>query len=387
MLLIALSIELIDELVDGASGAAWPSIRSELSLSYLEVGLLLGLPTLLSILVEPAMGLLADAGWRRRLILGGGSAFTAALALLAAAGGFWPLLAAWALFYPASGAFVTLTQAALMDADPGRREQNMARWALAGSLGNFAGPLMMGLFVSAGAGWRPVFVLLALVSALALLAAWRAPALLGPSGPQTETASLRALWQDGLDAARSALRRADVRGALLLLECANLLLDVLRAFLALYLVDAAGSGPAEAALAVAIFTGAGLLGDALAVRVLERVAGARYVWWSALAAALVFAAFLLVPSVTAKLILLAALGPLTSGWYAVLQARLYGLLPERSGTAVALGTLGSALGAGVPVLLGLLAQRLGLEAAMWLLLLGPLALLLGLQRAAREAAR
>ena len=68
------------------------------------------------------------------LVLGGGVVFAASLALFAGAGGFWPLLLALVLFYPASGAFVSLTQAALMDAEPGRREQNMARWALAGSV-------------------------------------------------------------------------------------------------------------------------------------------------------------------------------------------------------------------------------------------------------------
>ncbi|MCV4821088.1 MFS transporter, partial [Escherichia coli] len=76
----------------------------------------------------------------------------------------WVLLLGWLVFYAASGAFVNLMQATLMDHDPPRREQNMARWALAGSLGNVLGPLLVGAAVALGLGWRPVFLGLALLT-------------------------------------------------------------------------------------------------------------------------------------------------------------------------------------------------------------------------------
>ena len=43
------------------------------------------------------------------------------------------VLAAFTVFYVASGAFVSLTQAELMEARPDRQAQDMARWDLAGS--------------------------------------------------------------------------------------------------------------------------------------------------------------------------------------------------------------------------------------------------------------
>ena len=43
-------------------------------------------------------------------MLGGGLAFAAALMLAAVAPSFWVLLAAFALLYPASGAFVSLSR-------------------------------------------------------------------------------------------------------------------------------------------------------------------------------------------------------------------------------------------------------------------------------------
>ncbi|HEX5580842.1 MAG TPA: MFS transporter, partial [Gemmatimonadaceae bacterium] len=149
-----LGAELLDELVSGAWIAAWPQVRADLALSYVEVGLLLSAPAIVASLVEPAFGFLGDAGRRRALVRGGGVAFVASLVLVALSPGFWPLLAALAVLYPATGAFVGLSQATLMDAAPEARERNMARWVLAGSVGALAGPLLVGAMARGGLGWR-----------------------------------------------------------------------------------------------------------------------------------------------------------------------------------------------------------------------------------------
>lgn len=122
--------------MDGVRGAAYPLLRSDLHLSYVQVGLLLTIPNTVSSLIEPILGILGDLGRRRQLILGGGIAFSIALLLIAFSPHFFWLLAAFVLFYPASGCFVSLSQATLMDIEPTRHELNMARWALAGSVGN-----------------------------------------------------------------------------------------------------------------------------------------------------------------------------------------------------------------------------------------------------------
>jgi len=74
--------------------ARWPGplIRTDLGLSYAQVGLLLGLPSLVSSIVEPFLGILGDT-WRRRvLILGGGVVFALALLLTALSQDFPVLL-------------------------------------------------------------------------------------------------------------------------------------------------------------------------------------------------------------------------------------------------------------------------------------------------------
>jgi MFS family permease len=150
-LLVALSVEFVDELVDGTKGAALPLIRADLGLSYSQIGLLAAVPLLVGGLLELPFGLLAGDGSRRwRVVLGGGAVFTASLLAAAAAPSFITLLIAFVIFFPASGAFVSLTQATLMDADPVRRAQHMARWNLAGSAGSVAGPLLLVAVAAAG---------------------------------------------------------------------------------------------------------------------------------------------------------------------------------------------------------------------------------------------
>ncbi|MFC4637823.1 MFS transporter [Deinococcus hohokamensis] len=364
----ALTIELADELVDGATGAAWPYLQADLQLNYTQIGLLLGLPAIFANIVEPLFGLLADAGYRRHIVLGGGVAFALALGLTALAGNFWGLLISFLLFYPASGAFVSLTQAAWMEAEPARQEQNMARWTLAGSVGNVVGPLLIGAAVAVGVGWRPVFGVLAVLSVMALSMIWRAP------GSAQKRHARQASLMESLRHAFQSLRRPPVLDSLLLLETSNFMLDVFRAFLALYLVDAVHTTPAQAALAVALLTGVGLLGDVLIIPLLEKISGVAFVKGSAALVSLVFVAFLLLPGLGWKLACVALIGLFTSGWYAVLQARLYQLLPDHGGTVVALGSITGMLGAAIPPLLGVLADRYGVQNALWLLVLGPLTL-------------
>jgi len=354
----------MDELVGGTRAAAWPLIRDGLGLTYAQIGLVLAIPGFVGSALDPLIGVLGDTPRRRALIVAGGVAFALSAALTSTAVGFWTLLVALVLGNPASGAFVSLTQATLMDLEPEQRERNMARWTFAGSFGYVGGPLLLAAALWLQIGWRGVMAALA-VATLPLVAAARRVTH-GPSATDTSPA-----WHHAL----AALRRGDVLRRLALLEAADLLLDVFHAYLALYFVDVAHVDARAAALGVAVWTGAGLAGDWLLLWVLRVMRAARYLRLSAAAAVAVYPAFLLVPTYGAKLALAAALGLLNSGWYALPKAGLYASLPGRSGAAVAIGGIGGLFGACVPLVLGLVAGAAGLAATMWILLLAPLALL------------
>lgn len=198
----------------------------------------------------------------------GGVLFILTLIGAAVARSFADLLVAFVLFSPASGAFVSLTQSGLMDAEPGRREQHMARWELAGSAGALAGPVLV----------------------IAMLA--------------------------------------------------------------------------QAALGVAIRLGAGLAGGAALIRALHHVSGLVLLRASAAVTAVLFPAFLLTGGLAPKLLLLGCLSMATAPWYPVLQAELYGSLPDDSGVVVSLSSAAGLLGGAVPLAVGFLAQRFGLAWAL-----------------------
>lgn len=378
MTFIYLLIEFLDELVFGVGETAWPLLRDDLALTYTQVGLLLSLPGLVAAFVEPFLGILGDIWKRRALILGGGILFTLSLALTALSHNFLFLLASFALFHPASGAFVSLSQASLMDSAPDRREQNMARWTFAGSLGVVTGPLLLGLFVHFGLGWRGVYACLAALAGLCLLAAFRFVSQAG----RAADAPLR--FQDllaGFCAALAALRRPDVWRWLLLLEFADLMLDVLLGYLALYFVDVALVSETQAGLAVASWLALGMVTDLLFIPLIDRQANSlEYLRSTALLELLFFTAFLLAPGFVPKLILVVFVNLCNTGWYPILKGRLYSALPGQSASLMAIGSVTAPLARLLPLLIGLLADRFGLGVAAWLLLLGPLALIIGLPR-------
>jgi MFS transporter, FSR family, fosmidomycin resistance protein len=152
---------------------------------------------------------------------------------------------------------------------------------------------------------------------------------------------------------------------------ADLLVDGLTGFLALYLVDVAHLRPELAALAIAIRLGSSLAGDAALVFVLERVSDLVVLRASAVAALLLYPGFLLVPGAAAKLAILAALSAATAPWYPLLQARLYGSLPGRSSVAVTLSSAAGLVGGLGPLAMGIIAERAGLPWALGLLAVVP----------------
>jgi MFS transporter, FSR family, fosmidomycin resistance protein len=356
--------------------AAWPLIRSDLGLSYAAIGLLIAVPNLAGSLIEPLFGILGDAGHRRRVIVSGGAVFALALAIAWTANGFTALLVAFAILGPASGAFVSLSQASFMDIDPAARERNMARWVLAGSVGVVVGPLLLAGAVAIGLGWREAFLGCAIGTIPLVLLVARV------RDGRASAASVAESFRTAL----GAFRRREVLRWLGVLELTDLLGDVLLGFVALYFVDVAGATPATAGLAVAVLGVAGLAGDGLLLLILRRMRGDTWLRLGAVAMLVAYPAFLLAPSIPAKLALLVALAVLRAGWYALPKARLFDHLDSASGAAIAVSDVSGLVGSLLPLGLGALAQRLGLGVAMWFLLAAPLALLLLLPRATPSVA-
>lgn len=165
------------------------------------------------------------------------------------------------------------------------------------------------------------------------------------------------------------------------------MMDILLGFLALYLVDVGGAASPQAGAAVAVWTGMGLLGDLLLIPLLGRVRGLSYLRFSAGVELAAFPTFLLVPTTWAKVLLLGLLGLFNAGWYSILKAQLYSAMPGQSGTVMTVSNVFGLVGGLIPLGLGLVAERFGLGMTIWLLLLGPVAVLMGIPRQRRHASR
>jgi MFS transporter, FSR family, fosmidomycin resistance protein len=371
-----LAVEFLDELVFGTREAAWPLIRADLDLSYAQIGLLLAIPELVSGVLEPLLGLSADTRWRRHIVLAGGVAFAVGVALVGASSDFAVLMLAMCVLYPASGAFVSLSQAVMVDAKPGDEEQSMARWTFAGSVGVVAGPLALTAFAFAGMSWRWLFLGFAAVTVMLVAGLKRWPADSFRATAHPHGSSIR----EALEGVTRAARRRSTWRWLWLLAMADLLSDVLLGFLALYLVDSAGVSPARAGLAVGVWAVVGLAGDGLVILALRRVSGLAMVRLTACAMVPAYVLFLLLPGFEAKVAALGLVALLGCGWYAVLQGQLYASLPGQSGAVISISSAFGIAEAAIPISFGLLAQRFGIGAAMLLLVLGPIALALGTPR-------
>jgi len=125
----------------------------------------------------------------------------------------------------------------------------------------------------------------------------------------------------------------------------------------------------------------GLVGDFLLIPLLERVDGLRYLRLSAALELILYPTFLLVPGMWPKLVILGLLGLFNSGWYAILMGRLYTAMPGQSGRVTTVGNVFGLASSLIPLGLGLLAERYDLRLAMWLLLAGPVVLLVGIPAA------
>lgn len=373
-----LLIEFFDELNYGVGNVALPAIRTDLGFSYIQVGLLLGVPGIVNTFIEPVLMLLGDTRYRKQIMLGGGLAIILSLVAIGSARSFPLVLLGMVIAYPASGAFVSLSQATLMDHNPGREPHMMARWTLAGSLGNLIGPLILAGGFTLGFGWRWAYYAMAGICSVLVVLTWLrhfARPELQAAMPESATPGislLSGLWK--------SVRNPQLLRWMILLPLSDLLLDVLTGYLPLYFIDVTGMSVARAGLMMSVLMLVGLVSNILLIPILERYSGLKLVRISAGLAGLLYVAWLLVPWLWMKIGLIILIRLVTMGWYEVLQGEAFATIPGRSGTVMAVNSIFGLLDGGISFVVGWVAAQAGLPAAMWILLLGPISLVLFVPR-------
>jgi len=363
----------LDELSSGVLPLSAPEIEARFGLSAgAAAGWTLAALMPLALVLEPPLFALADGRRRRPIMLGAFVAIALCCVLAAVAPSFWTLLVAVALFGPALGCAGELAQASLVDRSPDARERALARWSLAGTLGDLAAPALLAALAALGLGYRAA---LALVAAVTLfIGAWIARAVRDdePRSSDDDDDDAEATLRDGVRAAWSSPRLALWAGACVL---CSFLDETLVAFGASYMHHDLGASAGVRGVAFAAWTAGGLVGLTAADRVLARAAPLRVLALSSALCAAAHAAWLFSPSPAGVVAGLFAVGLTSSVHYPIVKAQAYAAAPGRSGLVNAVVSVLVPFDIVVPIALAFIADRVGARAAMLALLAQPLGLL------------
>jgi predicted MFS family arabinose efflux permease len=280
-------------------------------------------------------------------------------------------ITAWGI---ASGVATSGAEAELMTPAPGREadgDRVMARWALLGALGDLCAPALFALLAYVGLGWRGALAFgagVALLNAAAVLVG-RASVPATPEEDEEEEVG----WREAL---ADALRNRELLAWLFAAACCTFFDEILVAFGALHL-RAAGLDPVRQGLVLGAFP----VGGAVGLAIVERMAwpARRVLLTCAAATTALWLAWIVAggtPAATGILgILSFALGAFAAPMWPLATARAYAS-GARPGVVAAMDQLFVPIEVAAPLVAGVVADRMGLAAALVVLLVQPLVIAL-----------
>lgn len=370
MLLVA--VDWLDELWSGVPSLAAPDIRAALGLDYAGVSTaLMTVPFAVASVAEPMLLLWLSRRSRRSLVLGGLGGLALGCAVAALSGSIAVLTGALSLTFIASGLATAFAQTALMDADPARRELWMTRWTLAGAAGDLCAPLLYWGVGSLGLGYRGAFALCAAACVLCAFSMARAgwPASYVADGSAAEDPADRIGLRAAMSCAPLVLWTL---GSVLCL----LLDELLVVFGGLYLRDVKGYGAGLRSAAWFTCSAGATVGLFALERWLATRTARRLLPLSCAISACALALFWLACGPLSSFGALLLLGLSVAPQYPLAQAQAYRALPDHSALVAVVAGVFQPVTLLLPVLLGLVSDRLGLSWAVALLSAQPLALLM-----------
>lgn len=365
VLVALLLVTFLDELGSGVAPAGASPIALDLAMAPGTLaGLVLAGFHVLAVLVEPALLRWAETRTvRLGLALGlGGLALSCLGASIAGSGVV--LIAMLALYGPASGLALSVSEGALVEAAPERAERTLTWLSIAGVLGDVLVPGLLAVV-----GWRLSFgVAVGLAGSLFIVvAASRSlsrPTVLAPDDEDEDEAS---------DVApprlRDAVRQPTLLGWTLLCTLGSMMDEVLTAFAAVHLHERLGGG--AVAITLTAFTVGGLLGLLVLERALLVVAPMRLLAGASLLATASFGAVILADGLGLASVAMALLGAAVASFHPITKARCYAALPGHPGVVNGVASLMLPVEIAAPLALGTLATTMGSGAALLALMLAP----------------
>jgi MFS family permease len=362
-------VTLVDELWSGVAVSGAPSVEHELGLSHTGyVTLAFAVPLVLAAMVESGIAVYSDVWDRRRLTIIGQGTLAISLTLLACTKSAWVFTVALTFAGAGSGVACSAAQAMLVT-DAASVEQALVRWTLFASVGDVAAPIVTASALALGFSYRAAMLVVAVIVGLQCALLLRSPTTLRAQTADSRTDET--LW--------SALQRAVRCKALWLWLAAaatcTLLDEIVVALAALRMVHDQGASPAVATAAAVMFSGGAILGSAVGDSVVARFGWRNVLAVSAGLCLVSLAAVVGAESRVSFAIALFAVGVTCAPHHALTFARAYETMPKNPGTVQAVGQLFVVVDILAPVILGVVADRWGLRAAMACLVVQPVIIL------------
>lgn len=371
--LTLLSMGLFDELITGFPIVGLPLLRDQLGLTYAQVGLLFTAGAISSMILEPIINLLSDQRSKRWWILGGLLFLAADFALAGNVHNYGWLLFVFVLLYPANGAAIDLSQAALIDSAPGESARTMTRWTLMSSIGDLLSPLIVAVFVSLSMGWTALCWLAVGLWLGVAVVIWLQPF---PHPVSSHDDEEDAVSIGMLKSLRQALQDPLLLRWAILSILPTMLDEIFIGFAALYLHDVLRVSEVVIGLVLVIQTIGGFLGLIVLDRLVGRIAPHRLLIGSALLVLMGVVGFLTLHSIWLAACSLFVISLGAAGLYPVAKAEAYARQPGRSGVVRTVIGLGMPFEIALPGIVGLVASRFGVLAGVGLLGLAPLLVLI-----------
>lgn len=325
------------------------------------------MPFVLGVLVEGPLLLYCERFRRERVLGLGLLGMGVSLSGCAWATNLVEFGLAFALYYPSSGIACGIAQAALMDADPERREQRMTEWAFSGWVGDLAGPVLLWLAEQLHLEFRSAFAAIgALLFVAAAAFSRRQLTAGGPDDDESEPALPLA------DTVRLLVRKRPLFLWLLAVAFCSLLDEIVAALIGLRVAPQGGA--AAVALSLSAFTLGGILGLLPMNWLLARMPGTRVLALACWGCGVSYTAWLVLPS-SWSAPLLFVVGAFTAAHYPLAQAQAYRALPDRSTLVAAAAQPFTVFDALLPLLVGWVADEWGVLWALAVLGAQPLGVL------------
>lgn len=371
-------IGFLDELASGMPVVSAPALVSELFHTNTAFAVLLFvLPEIAAFFLEAPLLVAADRWPRRSTIAAALAAMSVTMLGCALAPNVIVFGVGWILYANASGVACSIAQAALVEASGGEEERAMARWTFAGMAGDLCVPAVVWAAASVF-GWRGAFVCATVVL---LLWAARVRSLDLPKSaaqPVDEAEEEPGPTKGFFPYVRDGLANKTLLAWLFAASLCGMMDEVLASFGAL-LIHARAVGDPDRAVTLAL--GAQSVGAMVGLVGTDRLlARGRWTSRTILAAACVGCALAHVAWVASGSWYLSLVGLFFVGFfvaphYPITMALAYRAAPGQGGLVNAIGQLFAVIHITVPIALGLIADRLGLPAALGFLLLQPLGIL------------